>query len=173
MAPKRNPTQTATVHSTDTDTSAGQVNNQAVTRRDLEMLAQNLTATFSKQLRAVMSTNNPAQQRALDDMANQIRNLQDRVAPRQDASNPQTSPDGNTRMSRSSRRNRSVGLLGFDDDFTLIKQIYFRDYFVGIYPILFESLLKPMTWFVEQVRVKNIQEVRKLQMETGSLLFPK
>ena len=51
MASKRNPTQTATVHSTDTDTSAGHANNQAVTRRDLDMLARNLTAAFSEQLR--------------------------------------------------------------------------------------------------------------------------
>ena len=29
-----------------------------------------------------------------------------------------------------------VSLLGFDDDFTLNKQICFRDFFVGQYPIL-------------------------------------
>jgi hypothetical protein len=40
MAPKKVHTQTATVHSTNTDTSEGQTNNQAVTRRDLDMLAQ-------------------------------------------------------------------------------------------------------------------------------------
>ena len=32
MVPKKNPTQTATVHSTDTDNSVGQANNQVVTR---------------------------------------------------------------------------------------------------------------------------------------------
>ena len=52
MAPKRNATQTAIVHSTDTDTSAGHANNQAVTRRDLDMLAWNLTAAFFEELRA-------------------------------------------------------------------------------------------------------------------------
>ena len=68
MAPKKNLTQTATVHSTYTDTSAGHANNQAVTRCDLDMLARKLTAAFSKQLRAVIN-NNPAQQRVLEDMA--------------------------------------------------------------------------------------------------------
>ena len=29
-----------------------------------------------------------------------------------------------------------VGLLCFDDDFTLNKQMCFRDYFVGQYPVL-------------------------------------
>ena len=74
MAPKKNPTQTATVHSTDTDTSAGHANNQAVTRRDLDMLARNLTAAFTEQLRAVIN-NTPTQQRVLEDMADQIKNL--------------------------------------------------------------------------------------------------
>ena len=48
------------VHSTDTDTSAGLANNQAVTRRDLDLQAQNLTVAFSEQLRAIVSANNPA-----------------------------------------------------------------------------------------------------------------
>ena len=60
MAPKKNPTQTATVHSTDTDTSADHANNQAVTRHDLDVLARNLTAAFSEQFYAVIN-NNPAQ----------------------------------------------------------------------------------------------------------------
>ena len=76
MAPKRNPTQTATVRSTNTNTSAGHTNNQAVTRRDLDMLARNLTAAFSDQLRAVINSN-PAQQQVLEDMADQIKNLQE------------------------------------------------------------------------------------------------
>ena len=75
MVPKRNPTQTATVHNTDTDTSSGHANNQAVTHRDLDMLARNLTAAFFEQLRAVIN-NNPAQQRVLEDTADQIKNLQ-------------------------------------------------------------------------------------------------
>ena len=81
MAPKRNPTQTATVHSTDTDTSAGHANNQAVTRRDLDMLTRNLTVAFSEQLRAVMNNNNPPQQQVLEEMADQIKNLRDRIEP--------------------------------------------------------------------------------------------
>ena len=83
MAPKKNPTQTATVHSTDTDTSAGHANNQAVTRRDLDMLARNLTAAFSEQLRAVIN-NTPTQQRVLEDMAGQIKSLQERIEPHQE-----------------------------------------------------------------------------------------
>ena len=79
MASKRNPTQTATVHSTDTNTSTGHANNQAVTRRDLDMLARNLTTAFSEQLHAVINHNNPAQQRILEDMADQIKNLQERI----------------------------------------------------------------------------------------------
>ena len=59
MAPKKNPTQTATVHSTDTDTSAGQASNQAVTRWDLDLLAQNLRVGFSEQPHAIVSANNP------------------------------------------------------------------------------------------------------------------
>ena len=55
MAPKKNTAQTATVQSTDTDTSAGQANNPAVTRRDLDLLAQNLTAAFAEQLRNVVA----------------------------------------------------------------------------------------------------------------------
>ena len=58
-----------------------------------------------------------------------------------------------------------VGLLSFDDDFTLFKQLYFIDCFVGIYPILSKSLMKPMTWIVAIVRVKNIQEVRKIALD--------
>jgi hypothetical protein len=104
MPPKRNPTQTATVHSTDTDTSAGQANNQVVTRRDLDILAQNLTAAFSEQLRAIV-TQTPVQRQTMDEMANQIRNLQDQVNP-QPHSSPQASRSGNTGASRSSRRNK-------------------------------------------------------------------
>ncbi|XP_057537254.1 uncharacterized protein LOC130814967 [Amaranthus tricolor] len=105
MAPKRNPTQTATVHSTDTDTSAGHANNQAVTRRDLDMLARNLTAAFSEQLRAVIN-NTPTQQRVLEDMANQIKNLQERIEPHQEIPKSHESQDGNSRTSHSSRRNK-------------------------------------------------------------------
>ncbi len=57
MASNKVQTQTATVHSIDTDTYAGQDNNQAVTRRDLDMLAQNLTTTFIEQLRAIVNAN--------------------------------------------------------------------------------------------------------------------
>ena len=106
MAPKRNPTQTATVHNTDIDTSAGHANNQTVTRRDLDMLARNLTAAFSEQLRAVVNNNNPAQQRVLEDMANQIKNLQERIQPHIEMPKSHESQDGNSRMSRSSRRNK-------------------------------------------------------------------
>ena len=35
----------------------------------------------------------------------------------------------------------------------LNKQTYFRDCFVGEYPIFLKSLMKPMTWFVEVVCV--------------------
>ena len=106
MAPKRNPIQTATVHSTDTDTSAGHANNQAVTRRDLDMLARNLTAAFSEQLRAVMNNNNPPQQQVLQDMADQIKNLRERIEPHQEIPKSHESQDGNSRMSHSSRRNK-------------------------------------------------------------------
>ena len=106
MAPKRNPTQIATVHSTDTDTSAGQANNQAVTRRDLDMLARNLTAAFSEQLRAVMNNNNPAPQQVLEDMADQIKNLRERIEPPNETPKSHESQDGNSEMSRSSKRNK-------------------------------------------------------------------
>ena len=102
MAPKRNPTQTATVHNTDTDTSAGHANNQTVTRRDLDMLARNLTAAFSEQLRAVI--NNTPTQRVLEDMADQIKNLQERIEPHQEIPKSHESQDGNSRMSHSSRQ---------------------------------------------------------------------
>ena len=105
MAPKKNPTQTATVHSTDTDTSAGHANNQAVTRRDLDMLARNLTAAFSEQLCTVIN-DNPAQQRVLEDMADQIKNLQERIEPHDEISKSHGSREGNSGMSRSSRRNK-------------------------------------------------------------------
>ena len=59
MTLKRNPTPPATVYITDTDTSAGQANNQAMTRRDLDLLAQNLTVAFSEQHRVIVSANNP------------------------------------------------------------------------------------------------------------------
>ena len=95
MSPKRNPTQTATVHSTDTDTSAGHANNQAVTHRDLDMLARNLTAAFSEQLRAVINNNNPAQQRVLEDMADQIKNLRERIEPPNEIPKSHESQDGN------------------------------------------------------------------------------
>ena len=106
MAPKRNPTQTATVHNTDTDTLAGHANNQVVTRRDLDMLARNLTATFSEQLHAVINHNNPAQQRILEDMADQIKNLKVRIEPRNEIPKSHESQDGNSGMSRSSKRNK-------------------------------------------------------------------
>lgn len=48
MAPKKNPTSNATVHSIDTDASTGQANNQVVTRQDLDMLAQSLTYAFTE-----------------------------------------------------------------------------------------------------------------------------
>ena len=47
MAPKRNPTNTATVHSADTDTSTGAAHNSAQTHQDLDILAQDLTTAFS------------------------------------------------------------------------------------------------------------------------------
>ena len=73
MGSKKNPTQTTTVHNTDTNTSAGQANNQVVTRQGLDMLAQNLTTAFSEQLRAVVTANNAAtQQQILTDIAGQI-----------------------------------------------------------------------------------------------------
>ena len=105
MAPKKNPTQTATVHNTDTNTSAGHANNQVVTRRDLDMLARNLTASFFEQLRAVIN-NTPTQQRVLEDMADQIKNLQERIEPHQEMPKSHESQDGNSRMSHSSRRNK-------------------------------------------------------------------
>ena len=104
MAPKRNPTQTATVHSIDTDTSVGQTNNQAVTRRDLDILAQNLTTAFAEQLCAIVSANaaTPHQQ-VLADMADPIEILKKRIEPH---SSSQKSEDRDTLISRSSRRNR-------------------------------------------------------------------
>ena len=53
---KKNPTHSATVHCTDTNSSTGQGNNQAVTRQDLDILAQNLTTVFSAQIRAICNT---------------------------------------------------------------------------------------------------------------------
>ena len=83
MAPKKNPTQTVTVHSIDTNTLAGQVNNQAVTRQDLDILAQNLTNAFTEQIHAIVSASNTVpQQQVLADMANQIKNLEERIEPR-------------------------------------------------------------------------------------------
>ena len=105
MAPKKNPTQTATVHNTDTDTSAGHVNNQTVIRRDLDMLARNLTAAFSEQLCAVIN-NTPTQQRVLEDMADQIKSLQERIEPHQEIPKSHESQDRNLRTSHSSRRNK-------------------------------------------------------------------
>ena len=105
MAPKRNPTQTATVHNIDTDTSASHANNQAVTRRDLDMLARNLTAAFSEQLRAIIN-NTPTQQRVLEDMADQIKNLRERIEPHQETPKSHESQDGNSSTSHSSRRNK-------------------------------------------------------------------
>ena len=105
MAPKKNPTQIATVHSTNTDTSAGHTNNQAVTCRDLDMLARNLTAAFSEQLRAVIN-NTPTQQRMLEDMSDQIKNLQERIEPHQEIPKSHESQDGNARMSHSNRSNK-------------------------------------------------------------------
>ena len=45
------------MQNTDTDTSAGQANNQVVTRRDLDILVQNCTNTFTKQLRTTVRAN--------------------------------------------------------------------------------------------------------------------
>ena len=82
MALKRNPTQTAIVHNIDTDTSLGQANNQAVTCRDLDMLAQNLTTAFIEQLRAIVSANAATlHQQVLADMADQIENFKKSIEP--------------------------------------------------------------------------------------------
>ena len=68
------------------------------------MLARNLTAAFSEQLCAVIN-NNPAQQRVLEDMADQIKNLQEQIEPHDEMSKSHESKDGNSGMSHSSRRN--------------------------------------------------------------------
>ena len=105
MAPKKNPTTTAIVHNTNIETSAGQANNQAVTGRDLDMLAQNLTTTFAEQLCAIVSANaaTPHEQ-VLADMVDQIKNLKESIEPTNSSS--QKSDDRDTQISRSSRRNR-------------------------------------------------------------------
>ena len=105
MAPKKVQTQTATVHSTDTDTSTGQANNQAVTRRDLDMLAQNLTNAFAEQLRAAISANttNPNPQ-VLGDMAAQIEDLRRRMDPPNDSQRRDNSQRENSQRQDDSRR---------------------------------------------------------------------
>ncbi|XP_057517953.1 uncharacterized protein LOC130798872 [Amaranthus tricolor] len=70
------------------------------------MLARNLTAAFSEQLRAVMNNNNPAPQQVLDDMADQIKNLRERIEPPNETPKSHESQDGNSEMSRSSKRNK-------------------------------------------------------------------
>ncbi|XP_057526421.1 uncharacterized protein LOC130805655 [Amaranthus tricolor] len=50
------------------------------------MLARNLTAAFSKQLRAVINYT-PTQQRVLEDMAEKIKNLRERIEPHQEIPN--------------------------------------------------------------------------------------
>ena len=62
MAPKKNPTHTIVVHSTDKDTFAGQANNQAVTRQKLDIFVQNLTTAFSEQICTIVSAKNVAPQ---------------------------------------------------------------------------------------------------------------
>ncbi|XP_057550566.1 uncharacterized protein LOC130828618 [Amaranthus tricolor] len=71
------------------------------------MLAQNLTAAFSEQLRAVMN-NTPTQQRVLEDMADQIKNLREQIEPHQEIPKSHESQDGNSRTSHSSRRNKKM-----------------------------------------------------------------
>ena len=90
---------TAQIH-----TSAGQANNQAVTRCDLNMLAQNLTSAFAEQLHAIVNANaaTPHQQ-VLADIANQIENLKKRIEPH---SSFRKLDDRDTQISRSSKRNR-------------------------------------------------------------------
>ena len=89
MAPKKNPTQTVTMHSTDTDTLAGPANNQALTRQDLDILAQNLTNAFTEQICVIVSASNAApQQQVLADMANHIKNLKERIKPIEDVFTP-------------------------------------------------------------------------------------
>lgn len=62
MTPKKNSTQTATVHDTDTYTSVGHANNQAVNHKDLNILAQNITNAIIEQIRAIISSNNDVPQ---------------------------------------------------------------------------------------------------------------
>ncbi|XP_057547863.1 uncharacterized protein LOC130826275 [Amaranthus tricolor] len=70
------------------------------------MLARNLTAAFSEQLRAVMNNNNPAPQQVLDDMADQIKDLRERIEPPNETPKSHESQDENSEMSRSSKRNK-------------------------------------------------------------------
>ena len=61
MAPQKTKTKEAyVVRSTDTSTSHRE--NQAVTRKDLDILANNLSQTFAEQLRNVTAQQNPSQQ---------------------------------------------------------------------------------------------------------------
>ncbi|XP_057538142.1 uncharacterized protein LOC130815671 [Amaranthus tricolor] len=69
------------------------------------MLARNLTVAFSEQLRAVIN-NNPAQKRVLEDMAEQIKNLQERIKSHNEIPKSHESQDRNSGMSHSSRRNK-------------------------------------------------------------------
>ncbi|XP_057543932.1 uncharacterized protein LOC130823331 [Amaranthus tricolor] len=70
------------------------------------MLARNLTAAFSEQLRAVIN-NTPTQQRVLEDMAAQIKNLEERIEPHPEIPKSHESQEGNSRTSHSSRRNKN------------------------------------------------------------------
>ncbi|XP_057545947.1 uncharacterized protein LOC130824940 [Amaranthus tricolor] len=70
------------------------------------MLARNLTAAFSEQLRAVIN-NTPTQQRVLEDMAAQIKSLEERIEPHPEIPKSHESQEGNSRTSHSSRRNKN------------------------------------------------------------------
>ena len=89
------------MHSIDTNTFAGQTNNQAMTHQDLDILAQNLTNAFTKEIRAIVSANNAIpQQLVLAKIATQIKNLKERIEPSEDVSTHHKSDDGETKISR-------------------------------------------------------------------------
>ena len=97
---KENPTNKTIVDSTDITISTCQATNHAVTHEDLDILVQNLTIPFSKQIRAIINTHNVApQQQALADIANQIKRLQARLEPREDVFTRHKSNDGETKTS--------------------------------------------------------------------------
>ena len=93
------------MESTDTNTSTGQANIQALTCRGLDMVAHNLTSAFTEQLRAIVSDNTvtPYQQ-VLADITDQIKNLKERIESTNSSS--QKSDDLDTQISRKSKRNR-------------------------------------------------------------------